>query len=78
MRRDPLVVDGAQGGASEQSVEAGLDAGKEVPVSFGGVRLKKGPHSLTATADATTGTGIAESNESNNSQTVTVSCKDDG
>jgi subtilase family serine protease len=74
-----LVADDAQGAALRQSVDDGLGAGKEVAVTFGGVRLKQGPHILTATADATTGTGtgIAESNEANNTLKVAVRCSDD-
>jgi subtilase family serine protease len=53
----------------------GLDAGKEATVTFNGVRLKKGPHTLVATADATA--AIAESNEGNNALTVTARCSDD-
>jgi len=69
-----LVVDDAQGAALEQGLDAGLDAGKEVPVTFAGVRLKEGLHSLTATADPTT--GIAESDDGNNERKVTARCKD--
>jgi len=74
-----LVSDDDQGGALEQTVDAGLEAGKELPVTFGGVRLKKGPRSLTATADATSGTstGISESDENNNTLKVAVRCKPD-
>src|SRR5205085_749520 len=58
-----LVVDDDQGAALEQQADKGLEAGKELPVTFEGVRLKKGPRSLVATADATS--GITESDEGN-------------
>jgi len=72
-----LVADDDQGGAREEGLADGLDVGKEVSVTFEGVRLKEGPHTLTATADWRTGTGIAESDETNNTLKVAASCKDD-
>ena len=39
------------------------------------MRLKQGQRSLAATADATT--GISESNEGNNTLTVTARCEND-
>jgi subtilase family serine protease len=67
-----LAVDNGQG--IDRSV-AGLDSGKEQEVRFEDVRLKKGDRTLTATADAKE--TIAESNEGNNSLTVTARCTDD-
>ena len=69
-----LKVDDAQGDGPEQTVN-GLEAGKEREVTFGDVKLKKGEHTLTATADAKG--AIAESDEGNNDRAVTARCKDD-
>ena len=71
-----LVVDDDQDHVEEQTIGDGLDAGKESQVTFRGVRLKKGTHTLTVTADATT--VISESHEGNNALKVTASCRDDG
>jgi subtilase family serine protease len=70
-----LVVDGGGTDAVEQLLADGLHAGTETPITFEAVRLKKGSHSLAATADAQA--GVAESNETNNTRTATASCKDD-
>jgi subtilase family serine protease len=74
-----LLIDDAQADALDQGLNDGLDAGKEATVTFEGVRLKQGPHSLTATADApnNNGTGIGESDKSNNTLKVTARCEDD-
>lgn len=73
---DPTVVqirvDG--GHAIEQTVPA-LDGGSTMDVSFDNVRLKKGSHNLTATADAKH--AITESTEDNNALTENAVCKDD-
>ena len=70
-----LIVDDDQDHAEEETVGDGLDAGKESQITFRGVRLKKGAHSITATAAAST--VIAESNEGNNALKVTARCSDD-
>ena len=70
-----LVVDGDDGDASEKEVADGLDAGEEVQLKFGDVRLKEGRRVLAATADPTT--GIAESDEANNTLKVTARCQGD-
>jgi subtilase family serine protease len=54
---------------------AALDAGKQVNVAFDDVRLGKGEHKLTATADSKT--AVNESKEGNNQMAVTVGCKDE-
>jgi hypothetical protein len=64
-----LAVDG--GDAIEETVD-GLEAGKEREVKLNDVRLNKGEHALTATADAK-GT-VAEANEENNERKVTARC----
>src|SRR5262249_32911964 len=69
-----LVVDD-QGTTLEQPADKGLEAGKELPLTFRGVQLKKGPHALVATADATS--GITESDEDNDTLKVTATCTGD-
>jgi hypothetical protein len=69
-----LVADDDQGAALQEELGDGLDAGKEATVRFEDVRLKKGPHSLEATVDPTS--GIAESNEANNARQVAATCKE--
>jgi hypothetical protein len=66
-----LAVDGEQ--VAERSV-AGLDAGQAREIRFGDVRLKRGARSVEATADAKG--AVAESDEGNNGQTITVRCGD--
>lgn len=61
--------------ADDQSVN-GLDPGKEREIRFEDVRLKKGDRQITATVDAKG--SVAESNESNNQQTVSARCSDVG
>ena len=68
-----LVVDDDQGSGKERYLVDGLEAGKEQGVRFDDVRLKKGRHSLAATADAMS--GISESNEGNNVLEVSASCQ---
>lgn len=67
-----LEVDGDD--KDEESLP-GLDAGKTIDVTFDKVKLKKGDRSLEATADSKQ--QVSESNETNNSRTVTVSCRDE-
>jgi hypothetical protein len=62
-----LAVDGDQ--PIEKQVN-GLDAGKEQEVRFGGVRLKKGEHTLTASVN-----GL---DDHDNTVTVTARCTDAG
>jgi hypothetical protein len=69
-----LAVDTSGDSVKEKTV-SGLKAGQEREVNFGDVRLKKGPHTLTATADAEE--QVAESSESNNTRTVPAGCVDD-
>jgi hypothetical protein len=69
-----LAVDTSDDEGKEKAV-SGLKAGQEREVNFGDVRLKKGPHSLTATVDSNE--EVAESSESNNSRTVPARCSDD-
>jgi hypothetical protein len=66
-----LVVDGNQGDADTQSVN-GLDAGKEREVRFENVQLKKGEHTLTASAQAK-----GETDESDTVLEVTARCGGD-
>lgn len=70
-----LVVDDDQDAALEQTA-AEVEAGKEREVRFDDVRLKKGQHKLTAIVDAKG--GVEDSNDDNNSRSVTASCRDDG
>ena len=66
-----------QADGNELSVESvdGLDAGKEREVRFEDVKLTKGEHKLTVTADAKT--AVTESSEENNELKVSVRCQDD-
>lgn len=59
---------------TDEDTVPGLDAGKTVDVTFNKVRFKKGNHEIQAQADARS--AIAESNEINNTKTVTVTCRD--
>jgi hypothetical protein len=52
-----------------------VDASKELTVKVDDLRIPKGDHKLTATADASN--AIAESNEANNEMKTMVRCKDD-
>ena len=67
-----LAVDGDEAG---EVSEADLEAGEERVVRFDDVRLKKGERKLTATLDPKD--TLAESNEDNNSRTMTATCRDD-
>jgi hypothetical protein len=68
-----LVVDGNSAHAVDTLVP-GLDAGKESEVRFDKVRIRQGERVLAATADVKE--AVAESNEGNNTRTVTARCKD--
>jgi hypothetical protein len=74
-----LVVDDKQNQALERTVGQGpSSAARLVPIleiRFEDVRLNQGEHSLTATVDPAN--AIAESNEGNNSKTITVSCRNE-
>jgi len=60
--------------AKEKSITE-LGAGKEQEVRFDDMRLKKGRQQLTATVDSKK--SIAEADEDNNEEKVTVDCRDD-
>ena len=62
-------------GTSKTESVTSLDAGKEREVRFDGVRLTRGDHTLTATADATK--AVAESDEGNNDRAVSATCRAD-
>lgn len=68
-----LIVDREDNEAKEKSV-AGLDAGKELEVTFDDVRLRRGMRDLEAIVDAKK--AVAESNEDNNQIKLTVNCRD--
>ena len=68
-----LSVDGDPAG--EMSVDA-LQAGQERQVSFNGVDLKKGSHTLTARVDSKG--GVAETDEDNNRLRKEIDCKSEG
>jgi hypothetical protein len=68
-----LAVDGDP--ASEVAVD-GLQAGRERQVSFNGVSLKKGQHTLQASVDSKN--GVVETDEDNNQLSKDVNCKDEG
>ncbi len=70
-----VVVDGEDDEAKEKSGLT-LDGGKELAVTFDDLRLGKGEHKLTATADAKK--AVAESNEDNNELKVSAQCRDEG
>ncbi len=61
---------------AEEASGLDLDAGKDLAVLFDDVKLKKGNHKLTATADPRN--AVAESREDNNKLDVSVRCKDEG
>jgi subtilase family serine protease len=72
-----LVVDDRQNQAREVTIPPS-DTSRIVAVirvPFGDVRLNQGDHTLTATADS--GNAIDESNEGNNSKTITVTCRNE-
>jgi hypothetical protein len=69
-----LVIDNGSEPNREASV-GGLASGAEQKVGIGTVNLKKGQHSLTASADAKN--QVAESDEDNNKKSVNVNCKDE-
>jgi subtilase family serine protease len=66
---DDLTVDGVD--VAEQSAVE-LEPGQEHEVRFEGVELKKGEHKLTALADANR--EVTETDEGNNTLTVTATC----
>jgi hypothetical protein len=68
-----LTVDGDPAG--EQTVD-GLQAGQERQVTFNGVDLKKGSHTLTARVDSKS--GVAETDEDNNRLRKEIDCKAEG
>lgn len=70
-----LVVDGEDDEAKEKTVP-GLEAGKELEITFDDVRLRRGMRTLEAVVDAKK--AVAESNENNNELTVTVDCRNEG
>jgi hypothetical protein len=69
-----VLVDAEEDEAKEKS-GLSLDEGKELTVKVDDVRIGKGQHKITATADAKN--TIAESNDANNELQTTVRCRDD-
>jgi len=69
-----LQVGGDEDEAKEKSITE-LGAGKEQEVRFDDMRLKKGRQQLTATVDSKK--SVAEADEDNNEEKVTVDCRDD-
>jgi subtilase family serine protease len=69
-----VFVDDKDDEAKEKAGLA-LDASKELTVRVDDLRIPKGQHTLTATADSQN--AVAEANDANNELKTTVRCRDD-
>jgi subtilase family serine protease len=67
-----LAIDSENDAAIDQSI-SGVAAGSSADLKFENVKMKKGEHSLSATADVRN--VIAETREDNNTLAATVKCK---